>query len=176
VVLLPGPSKINAARGGRRRESENAVYRTLDLAPVLHSPAVWTFCGAPCWTGELFLVRKCNRTAVCTLFSHQFGWDRRLLVSRELVLSEVPFDLLDPSAHDTGRYDTIKDLCRLEPIAAASAAGTFTGYSVLLTNDRRLLGDASIHRSRGHAFLPHERAYHLWRIGVWGRERVPPGP
>jgi hypothetical protein len=53
----------------------------------------------------------------------------------QVTVNGEPFDLMDQSAQDHGRYDTIKDLCRLERIAGARTAGTFTGYGVLLTND-----------------------------------------
>jgi hypothetical protein len=46
--------------------------------------------GHPKEQGELFFLRKGgHRTAVCKLFSHQFGWKCRLLVGRELVQSQV---------------------------------------------------------------------------------------
>jgi hypothetical protein len=53
----------------------------------------------------------------------------------QVTVKGEPFNLLDQSAQDLGRYDLIKDVCRLEKIAASSPAGTFTGYVVLLTND-----------------------------------------
>jgi hypothetical protein len=43
------------------------------------------------------------------------------------------FDLHDHSAEDTGRYDFIKDVWRVESIVANYASAT--GYAILLTND-----------------------------------------
>jgi hypothetical protein len=43
------------------------------------------------------------------------------------------FDLADHSAQDTGRYDFIKDIHRLEKIT--SAKGISHGYAIFLTND-----------------------------------------
>jgi hypothetical protein len=46
--------------------------------------------GQPKDQGELFLLRKAgHRTAVCKLFSHQLGWECRLMVRGELVQSQV---------------------------------------------------------------------------------------
>lgn len=46
--------------------------------------------GEPKEQGELFILRKGgNRTAVCKLFTHQFGWECRLIVRGELVQSQI---------------------------------------------------------------------------------------
>ncbi len=44
------------------------------------------------------------------------------------------FDLLDQSAQDLGRYDTLKDMQRLEQVVAA--VPNSSGFVLLLTNDR----------------------------------------
>jgi hypothetical protein len=44
------------------------------------------------------------------------------------------FDLLDQSAQDIGRYDTLKDIQRLEQVVAA--VHNSSGFVLLLTNDR----------------------------------------
>jgi hypothetical protein len=44
------------------------------------------------------------------------------------------FDLLDQSAQDIGRYDTLKDIQRLEQVVAA--VPNSAGFLLLLTNDR----------------------------------------
>ena len=44
------------------------------------------------------------------------------------------FDLLDQSAQDIGRYDTLKDIQRLEQVVAA--VPNSAGFVLLLTNDR----------------------------------------
>jgi hypothetical protein len=43
------------------------------------------------------------------------------------------FTLRDQSAQDLGRYDTVKDIARLEELVGAEAADV--GYAVLLSND-----------------------------------------
>jgi hypothetical protein len=49
----------------------------------------------PHWDGEpkhqidWFQLKKGRRTAVCGMFSHQFGWELRLNVDGELVQSQV---------------------------------------------------------------------------------------
>ncbi len=45
------------------------------------------------------------------------------------------FDLTDQAAQDLARYDTIKDVCRLERVVTAH--GPMAAYVVLLTNDSR---------------------------------------
>lgn len=45
-----------------------------------------------------------------------------------------PFDLLDQSAQDLGRYDTLKDIQRLEQVVAAVPHSS--GFVLMLTNDR----------------------------------------
>jgi hypothetical protein len=47
--------------------------------------------GSPIDLGELFIVKKNGREAVCKLRSHQFGWELLLFVGRqlEIVQSQV---------------------------------------------------------------------------------------
>jgi len=54
---------------------------------------------------------------------------RRLAVQ----VDDEQYSLRDQSAQDIGRYDFIKDIQRLEQVAAANQ--NITGYAVLLTND-----------------------------------------
>lgn len=44
--------------------------------------------GGPVFLGNAWTMAKSWRTATCALFSHQFGWERRLTI-RELVRSQV---------------------------------------------------------------------------------------
>jgi hypothetical protein len=55
---------------------------------VLQRP-IWT--GEPKELGELFILRKNGREAVCKLLTHQFGWECRLYVGQqeEIVQSQV---------------------------------------------------------------------------------------
>lgn len=48
-------------------------------------------------------------------------------------VSGEQFDLTDQSAQDIGRYDAIKDICRLEKLA--SAYPQVSAFAILLTND-----------------------------------------
>lgn len=48
-------------------------------------------------------------------------------------LAGESFTLRDHSAQDCGRYDFIKDICRVEQIVANAA--NVTGFAILLTND-----------------------------------------
>jgi hypothetical protein len=48
-------------------------------------------------------------------------------------ISEESFDLLNQSAQDHGRYDFIKDICRLERVA--NNHSNVSGYAIFLTND-----------------------------------------
>lgn len=43
-----------------------------------------TWSGTPKDLGELFILRKSGREAVCKLTTHQFGWELRLEVAGEL--------------------------------------------------------------------------------------------
>ena len=55
----------------------------------------------------------------------------------EFVIDGEPFRLKSHSARDQGRYDFIKDIQRLEHVAHAAENGKkFTGYAILLTNDK----------------------------------------
>jgi len=54
---------------------------------------------------------------------------RRLRVT----VGQEPFDLLDQSAQDLGRYDFCRDIGRIE--AMASAYPGLTGFALILTND-----------------------------------------
>ena len=54
---------------------------------------------------------------------------RRLRVK----IGNEPFDLLDQSAQDTGRYDFLKDIQRLEQIV--SGRSDIVSYAIFLTND-----------------------------------------
>ena len=54
---------------------------------------------------------------------------RRLRVE----IGNEPFDLLDQSAQDTGRYDFLKDIQRLEQIV--SGRSDIVSYAIFLTND-----------------------------------------
>ncbi len=54
---------------------------------------------------------------------------RRLVVS----IDDEQYSLRDQSAQDIGRYDFIKDIQRLEQVAATNQ--DITGYAILLTND-----------------------------------------
>lgn len=57
------------------------------MTPEVLQRHAWS--GTPKDLGELFLLRKRGRDAVCTLTTHQFGWELRLLVAGELVQSQV---------------------------------------------------------------------------------------
>ncbi len=54
---------------------------------------------------------------------------RRLATS----VNGEPFELADHAAQDLGRYDTIKDICRLEALSRTNLK--LAAYVVLLTND-----------------------------------------
>ena len=45
------------------------------------------------------------------------------------------FDLLDHRAHDTRRYDFLKDIQRLEQLYLSARRDVQTGFAILLTND-----------------------------------------
>ena len=45
------------------------------------------------------------------------------------------FDLRDQSAHDTGRYDFLKDVQRLEQLSVSKRTVVQSGLAILLTND-----------------------------------------
>ena len=45
------------------------------------------------------------------------------------------FDLLDQSAHDTGRYDFLKDVQRLEQLSVSKRTKVQAGLAIMLTND-----------------------------------------
>ena len=59
----------------------------------MHIPQRPYWSGEPADLGELFRLRKiaCQRQieAVCTLHTHQFGWECRLMAAEELLRSEV---------------------------------------------------------------------------------------
>jgi len=56
--------------------------------------------GKPRELGDLFVIHKANNTARCQLMSHELGWECRLLVGNELMLSQVCRD--QDSALTTG--------------------------------------------------------------------------
>ncbi len=55
------------------------------------------------------------------------------------------YKLKDQSAQDVGRYDFMKDIRRLEQVAAAHQ--NFTGYAILLTNDSAYWVKPANHRT-----------------------------
>lgn len=75
------------------------------------------------------------------------------------------FDLTDQSAQDIGRYDAIKDICRLERLAA-NRAGLFA-YTVLLTNDSAYWTSPRGSRTVDAGFRLHEGRL-LCGECVWG--------
>ena len=48
---------------------------------------VWN--GAPNQLGDLLLMRKGPRVATCELWTHELGWECRLLAGNELIASQV---------------------------------------------------------------------------------------
>ena len=46
--------------------------------------------GSPVELGELFVLTKNKRKARCALLSHQFGWELRLFVGRQLEVVQSP--------------------------------------------------------------------------------------
>jgi hypothetical protein len=64
------------------------------------------------------------------------------------------FDLTNQSAQDIGRYDTIKDICRLERLAGAYPG--LTAYVVLLTNDSAYWTTARTEKTVDAGFRLHE--------------------
>jgi hypothetical protein len=56
-------------------------------ADVLQPP---NWYGSPVELGELFILKKNRRTAMCRLRSHQFGWEVRLFIGPdEIVQTQV---------------------------------------------------------------------------------------
>jgi hypothetical protein len=73
----------------------------------------------------------------------------------QAVVNDEAFDLKDQSAQDLGRYDTLKDLQRLEQIVAS--APYTSGFLLLLTNDRSYWNESSKTDSADAAFRLHEQ-------------------
>lgn len=49
----------------------------------------FTWSGVTQDLGEMFILKKNSRTAVCRLFSHQFGCEVRLMVGDEILRTQV---------------------------------------------------------------------------------------
>jgi hypothetical protein len=74
-------SRLNPPHQGQQDQAGAA-------ATVLHSPAMQVlqrpdWYGSPVDLGELFILKKNRREAVCKLRSHQFGWELRLFIGSQ---------------------------------------------------------------------------------------------
>lgn len=85
----------------------------------------------------------------------------------QAVVNNEAFDLTDQSAQDLARYDTIKDVCRLERVVAAR--GPMAAYVVLLTNDRSYWSPARSEATVDAPFRLHEGRVLCGDCG-WGVE------
>ena len=62
--------------------------------------AIWN--GEPKELGELFVVRKNGREAVCKLMSHQFGWECRLYVGQQTEIVQTKVCRTEDEVFTTG--------------------------------------------------------------------------
>lgn len=73
----------------------------------------------------------------------------------EVITRGERFELKNQSAQDLGRYDFIKDICRLEELVQDRSE--VTGFAVLLTNDSAYWKQPNIYNTVDRDFRLHER-------------------
>jgi hypothetical protein len=58
--------------------------------------------GAPVSLGELFILHKSRREAKCLLWTHQFGWELRLVVGSQLEIVQTQVCRIEDEVLTTG--------------------------------------------------------------------------